>query len=336
MNYSTQTLPFDQRACFIAGQAKSGTTLLRACLDSHPQLLALPQDTDYFSTVLTKHGAAGRRAQFDYLTTQSYAKILFGGRARPDKHDYADFPQEKFLATFEQIAFDPANESRDLLVLLMESYATVLGKPLESIKRWVEKTPANRNYIPKIFARFPQAKLLVTMRDPRAIMASQIALKQKVATRKFSIYYVIDHWRAVASLANRVRQGEVPGLVVPYEELVREPFAMTKKICEYLEITFDPDVSLHPTKAGRLWAGNSASGVRFSEISSEPATRWEHEISEDEIGWIEWHCGALMPQFGYAPRVKKRLRHWMKPIRGEGMHEFFKSRVYSLCDGFRR
>src|SRR4051794_9195409 len=43
------TLPFDQRACFIAGQAKSGTTLLRALLDSHPELLALPQDTDYFS-----------------------------------------------------------------------------------------------------------------------------------------------------------------------------------------------------------------------------------------------------------------------------------------------
>jgi len=35
-------LPFDQRACFIAGQAKSGTTLLAALLDSHPELLVLP------------------------------------------------------------------------------------------------------------------------------------------------------------------------------------------------------------------------------------------------------------------------------------------------------
>ena len=59
-------------------------------------------------------------------------------------------------------------------------------------------------------------------------------------------------------------------------------------------------------------------------------------IGASQIGWIEWHCGDLMPQFGYEPRVKKRLRHWMKPIRGEGMHEFFKSRAYSLCDGFRR
>ncbi len=336
MNSSVQNLPFDQRACFIGGQAKSGTTLMRALLDGHPQLLALPQDTDYFSTVLTKHGAEGRRAQVDYLVNDSYAKILFGGQARPDKHDYTGFPQEEFRATFERIAFDPANAQRDLLALLMESYATVLGRPLDQVKRWVEKTPANRNYIPAIFSRFPQAKLLVTMRDPRAIMASQIRLKERVTTRRFSVYYVIDHWRASANLALQVRRGEVPGFVVPYEKLVRELPVMMQQICDYLEIGFEPDVALHPTKAGRLWAGNSAAGVRFSEVSSEPADRWEQELSENEIGWIEWHCRDLMPQFGYEPRIRRRLRHWLKPIRGEGTHEFVKSRFYSLRDRLRK
>ena len=94
------------------GQAKSGTTLLRALLDGHPQLLALPQDTDYFSTVLTKLGNADRQAQFDYLTQKSYAKILFGGTQRADKHDYSDFPQARFLEIFRRIAFDPANAGR--------------------------------------------------------------------------------------------------------------------------------------------------------------------------------------------------------------------------------
>ena len=49
----TSNLPFDQRACFIAGQAKSGTTLLIALLDNHPELLVLPEETAYFPTVLT-------------------------------------------------------------------------------------------------------------------------------------------------------------------------------------------------------------------------------------------------------------------------------------------
>src|SRR2546430_16569908 len=100
----TSHLPFDQRACFIAGQAKSGTTLLIALLDGHPELLVFPQETAYFPTVLTKYGERGRRAQFDYLTQQSFAKILFGGRPRPGKHDYKDFPQQQFLETFERAA----------------------------------------------------------------------------------------------------------------------------------------------------------------------------------------------------------------------------------------
>ena len=56
---------FAERACFAAGQAKSGTTLLIALLDGHPQLLVLPEETAYFPTALNKYGSRGRRAQFD-------------------------------------------------------------------------------------------------------------------------------------------------------------------------------------------------------------------------------------------------------------------------------
>src|SRR5207249_7491243 len=85
-------LPFDQRACFIAGQAKSGTTLVATLLDNHPELLVLPQETAYFPTVLKKYGRAGRRAQVDYLTKQSFARVLFGGESKWREHEYKDFP----------------------------------------------------------------------------------------------------------------------------------------------------------------------------------------------------------------------------------------------------
>jgi hypothetical protein len=330
-------LPFDQRACFIAGQAKSGTTLLVALLDGHPELLVFPQETAYFPTVLTKYGPSGRRGQFDYLTKQSFAKILFGGQPRPGKHAYKDFPQQKFLETFERAAFDSKNSERDLLVLMIESYAATLGISLDRIKRWVEKTPANRNYIMSIFERFPEAKLLVTIRDPRAILAAQIALEKRRNTKRFSVYYVIAHWRVAAKLAKRVRIGGVPGFVVPYEQVVREPSIVMQKVCDYLEITFDPEVLLTPTKVGQAWSGNSAASVSFSRISAEPVTRWERELSEEEIGWVEWHCGDLMPEFGYEPRLSRRsLRNWITPIRGERPREYLKSRAYSLRDQFTK
>ena len=328
-----ENLRFDERACFIAGAAKSGTTLLVSLLDSHPELLVMPQDTAFFPTVLTKYRERGRRAQFDYLTKESWTNVLFGFQAMRGRQDYAEFPKKKFLETFERVAFDPANEKRDLLVLMMQAYAEVVGVPLDQVKRWVEKTPANRNYVPEIFDRFPKAKLLLTMRDPRALLAAQIALEHTRRTKRFSVYYVIAHWRTAAKLAKKIRNKEDPGLVVIYEDLALDPKLSMQKVCDYLEITFDSEVVLNPTKVGRSWAGNSAAGVRFSEISTEPVTRWHGELNEDEIGWVERHCSDLMREFGYEPRLTRRsLRHFIKPIRGERPKEFLKSRAYSLRD----
>src|SRR5258708_28130047 len=134
-------LPFDQRACFIAGQAKSGTTLLVALLDNHPRLLVLPEETAYFPTVLTKYAPRGRRAQFDYLTKQSLSNVLFGGPCKWGKRSYATFPRDKFLETFDRPAFDPANAQEDLLILMGKAYAPPLERPLDSIGQWCEQTP---------------------------------------------------------------------------------------------------------------------------------------------------------------------------------------------------
>ena len=331
------SLSFDERACFVAGQAKSGTTLLVALLDNHPELLVLPEETAYFPTVLTKYAPRGRRAQFDYLTKQSLSNVLFGGPCKWGKRNYAAFPREKFLETFERAAFDPANAKEDLLVLMVKAYAATLQRPLDTIRRWVEKTPANRNHVPAILARFSYAKILVTMRDPRAILAAQIALEKTRKTGRFSTYYVIAHWRVAARLARRVRDGDTPGLVVPYEQLVREPASTMEKVCAYLEISFDPGTVLTPTKVGHFWSGNSAARTNFSQISPEPAIRWRGELSDEEIGWVEWHCRDLMPVFGYEPKLSRRaLRYFVRPIRGERTREYLKSRLYSFRDDWIR
>ncbi len=337
MNAMPDPLPFDQRACFIAGQAKSGTTLLVALLDNHPQLLVLPEETAYFPTVLTKYGQRSRREQFNYLTRDSLANVLFGGPCKWGKRDYSYFPTVELLAHFEAAAFAPENAQKDLLVLLLENYAAVVGRPLDSVTRWVEKTPANRRYLPQIRARFPQAKILLTMRDPRAILAAQIALEKTRKLRRFSVYYCISHWREAAAAALHAQRAEKENaLVVTYEDLVLQTEANMQRICAFLEIDFDPATALTPTKAGKFWEGNSAAETEFAEISREPLTRWESELSEDEIGWVEWHCRDLMPAFGYAPRLSQRhLRHWLRPIPGETPREYLKSRLYSWRDNLK-
>lgn len=373
-------LPFDERAAFVAGQAKSGTTLLVALLDSHPELLALPEETAYFPTVLTKYGGASRRAQFDYLTQKSLACVLFGGPCkwgRRERHYAEFFPRQELLARFEALAFLPANAGRDLLALLLEAYAATLGRPLDSVTRWIEKTPANRDHLPAIRRRFPAAKILLTVRDPRAVFAARIALEKTRRTRRFSVYLCVAHWRTAARLAldalarqdaastaapggaagandgsfshhpDGVAPTPPPTLVVPYEQLVADPAAWMARVGRFLGVSTNPSAQNQngghtatataatlprvPTKAGRPWAGNSASGNDFDAVTTEPVARWRHFLSEDEIGWVEFHCRDLMPRLGYEPLLPRRaLRHWARAVRGETPREYIKSRWRSL------
>ncbi|PYJ40267.1 MAG: hypothetical protein DME86_12675 [Verrucomicrobia bacterium] len=329
-----ESLPFEQRACFAAGQAKSGTSLLMALLDGHSQLLVLPEETAYFPTALNKYGRAGRRAQVDYLIKEALSRVLFGGPPEWEKVDYSHFPTAEFRDRFEAAAFHQKNADRDLLVIMVETYAGTLGRPLDSIVRWIEKTPANRRFIPQILERFPNSKILLTIRDPRAILAAQITLEKTRKTRQFSAYYCVSHWLQAAHLGLRAEAGEIPASMTRYEDLVADPARAMERICEYLGIRFEREVVLTPTKAGKLWLGNSAAKRDFTTISSERARSWERELTAEEIGWVEWHCRELMPHFGYEPRLAWRrfASHWARPIRQERPKQYIKSRYYSIRD----
>ena len=183
-----------------------------------------PEETAYFPTALNKYGKRGRRAQVDYLTKEALSRVLFGGPPEWEKWITAIFRQRQFRERFETAAFDPNNAAKDLLVLMMETYAEMLAHSARFDCALGGKTPANRRFIPQILERFPQAKLLITMRDPRAILAAQIALEKTRKTRRvlrFTIAFPTGC--RPRSLALRAERKEISGIVTRYEDLVADP-----------------------------------------------------------------------------------------------------------------
>ena len=216
----------------------------------------------------------------------------------------------------------------------------MLNRPLDPVRRWVEKTPANRNHFDAIFNRFPQAKVILTIRDPRALLAAQIKLEESRQRRRLSVYRCVENWRTAARLALRSREtgAEETGrlFVARFEDTLREPAEQMRKICAFLDTAYDPAM-LTPTKAGRLWTGNSAARQNFSAVSDEPVDRWRKFLTHEELGWVEWHCREWMEPLGYEPLLPGAgWRQWVKPARGETPKEYFKSRWYSLTRWSRR
>jgi hypothetical protein len=334
MSQPEPRLPFADRACVIAGSAKSGTTLLTALFDGHPELLPFPEETAYFPTVRRKFRTAGRAVQCQYLTDTAESRLLFAAEAVAGNRNYGRFPRAEFRRMFTAAAADPGRADTELLALMVECYAQVLGRPLDGVVRWIEKTPANRYCLPDIRETFPHGRVILTMRDPRAVLAAYLLRKRRKG-EQFSVYDCVSHWRQSAEVAmDRDRHREWL-VMVKFEELAAAPEATMERLCPFLGITFRPEL-LQPTKAGEHWRGNSAVKEKFTGVDRAPAERWKSSLTAEEIGWVEFHCRDWMEALGYEPVAPaKRAAHWLRKFPEESLTDYFKGRRHSLRDHWR-
>jgi len=325
-----EPLSFDARACFIAGPDKSGTTLMCSLLDGHPNLAVFPEETNYMRTLLPRLGQKSRAEQINYLTRKGPSRGLF---MPPSEfgNSYPGFPRGEYLENFVAAANAPQNQERDLLVMMIEELLCIQQRSEESVTRWVEKTPDNAYCFRRIASRFPQAKLIVMMRDPRGKFAAHLELMRK-SDWPFSIFNTIRNWLQTAAL---LRSGDPfleNVLVVRFEDLLKDPESEMRKVAEFLEIPFHESL-LSPTKAGELWGGNSSSLHSFREIDSRPAEKWKSVLGPREIAWVELHYKRDMERWGYEPMTSgKFFGGWFAKLPEERICSYLKSRWFLLSE----
>lgn len=336
-NIDGMTIPFDQRACFIAGPEITGTTLMCSLLDGHPNLATFPEETNYMRTILPRMGHLPLEARLDYITRVSNARYLFCKNPTLDYHldknavleNYKGFPHEEYRRAFEEAAHLPANQGRHLLVLMIEILLGILGRSRENITRWVEKTPDNSYCMNRIKTCFPKAKIVVMLRDPRGKFAGHLERKRK-GGQNFSAFNPVRNWLQTAALI-REQQGSTDSVhVVRFESLLRNPEPVMREVCDFLGVPFDP-VVLVPTKSGELWRGNSAVMDKFTTISTAPIDRWKEIMTPREISWVELHCRREMIRHGYELKTSGGFgMDWFLRFPEERWSAYVKARWYSL------
>jgi len=337
MSDACNDLSFDQSACFIAGPEITGTTLMCSLLDGHPNLATFPEETNYMRTILPRMGHLPLQKRLDYITQVSNARYLFSSTPSLDYHldknavleNYKEFPHEEYRAAFEAVAKLPENSDRHLLVLMIETLLEVLGRSKEKITRWVEKTPDNSYCMRRIRKCFPDAKVIVMLRDPRGKFAGHLERKRK-GDQNFSAFNPLRNWLQTAALI-REQQGHAESVhVVRFESLLADPEPVMREVCDFLKIPFDP-VVLIPTKSGELWSGNSAVMDKFTSISTVPVDRWKKIMTSREVSWVELHCRRDMKRHGYALQSSGTFAlEWFRRFPEERWSAYFKARWFSL------
>ena len=140
-------------ATFIVGHPRSGTSLLRALLDSHPDLLVLPFETHLFDWATSK----------DPVTA-----LLARTRLWPTLHGHRPSISRDEVEDVLTRSFSQAREPRARILALVEGWRELTGARQET--RWVEKTPRHLYETNTLLKWFPaEVRVLVMRRDPRDV-----------------------------------------------------------------------------------------------------------------------------------------------------------------------
>lgn len=282
-------------AVFVVGAPRSGTTLMRLMLDSHPQL-AIPHETSFVPRALALGGGAGR---------DELARFLLDFPTWPDLAT-SESELREALASVEPFAL------ADGLRAFYRRYAAARGKA-----RWGDKTPSYALDLPTIAAAFPEARFVHLVRDGRDVAVSLRPLwfaPGQDMTRLASEWarYVVAARAAGAELGSRY-------LEVRYEHLVLDPSRELTRVTDLLELPFSPGMLRYFEGAtARLREGQGrtdAAGrvlvtqeqrLRNQQLAQRPLDparigRWRGELTAAEEAEFAAAAGAVLANLGYAP-----------------------------------
>ena len=274
----------------VVGAGRSGTTLLRLMLDSHP-LLAMPPETAFLPQIHQQ------RAQLD---SESLADLIVSSPTWPDFHlDAAALRAE--LAALRP--FSPAEGARCFYRL----YAQRFGKP-----RWGDKTPFYGGRMLDIQELLPEARFIHLIRDGRDVALS---LRPLWFAPGQDMRTLAAYWCQAVSDARRDAPSCRHYLEVRYEQLIADPRAQLQRICDFLALPFAPELLNYPARAaerigevrdqqlpGRLVTREQRLG-QHPMVTSPPRTdrigRWRHDMTAGELREFEAVAGELRASLGY-------------------------------------
>jgi Sulfotransferase family len=286
---------------FIVGSPRSGTTLLRLMLDSHPAI-AIPPETGFLRDIAK---AGRRRADAGVGSPASPAEIL---RRFTRAERWADFKLDP-IALEERVAtLRPFNVS-EACRAFYRLYAARFGK-----SRYGDKTPGYVFVMEDIQALLPEAHFIHLIRDGRD---AALSLRHHWFSAGPDMTVQAEHWarhvqagRASASKVNHY-------LEVRFEDLVVGPQDTLRRLCDFLKIGFDPGMlRYHERAASRLQEHEGRTlpdgriltkAQRFAQqhrttmpLQRELAGGWREKMTAPEIAAFEAVAGGLLHELGYA------------------------------------
>jgi hypothetical protein len=268
---------------FVVGAGRSGTTLLRAMLDSHPDL-AVPGE----SWFIVEYAPRFRHRWWRRFDGDAFSTALF-------EHSY--FMRWGLDASDVRaaLAAAPPADYASAVRAVYVGYAARQGKA-----RYCDKTPGYVLHIDVLSDLFAESCFVHLIRDGRDVALSLREIDEwgpsKVAG---AAKYWVEHVNA-----GRV-SGQALGpsryLEVRYEDLVDDPESALRSVCGFIDLPFDDCMLSYYERADQVMA--SIALPQHHERIRKPPTRdlrsWRTEMLAADVAAFEAIAGPLLSELGY-------------------------------------
>ncbi len=327
---------------------RSGTTLLGRMLNAHNNMVIASDSCKallkYYRTDIAKKIGQEISPEVpldDYYFSKD--KLMLKREIQNSTFDYpfsGDHEILKNQTVSHSSPFCPkvteniGNISGDTYKEILQSFLDIIeeqyGKGREEIVGF--KDVWTDEFIGPLSKCFPDMKFIQIVRDPRAVCSSKNS-----RIEKYPWMFLAKQWRKLASYAKYYQNDKSlkdNHLLIYYEDIIREPEKIAKKICSFLETEYDEDMidlTKYVDGKGDAWIQNTSYGKGEFTFDEKSIDKWKEVLREDEVQLIEILCGFEMELHNYQlinkdksipksfvlapPRVDDdKLANWIKKI----------------------
>jgi Sulfotransferase family len=280
-------------APFVCGVTRSGTTLLRLMLDSHPEL-AIPGETHWLPKLI-KAFERGKQ------TSDDAAALIIDHKRWGDFHLDGEMLQERIRALKPVTAADAI---RAFYLL----YAEREGK-----MRYGDKTPGYVKEMRRIQRVLPEARFVHIIRDGRDVSLSHLRMNWGPETYAESAKL----WRNRIRKARKMAPSIDHYMEIHFEDLVDDTEGVLHKVCDFIELDFDPVMLDYHERAEQRLSEKARELPRKNRppqpaearmeshrLAKEPPRSdrigmWRERMTPEEIAEYEAVAGDMLVKLGY-------------------------------------
>ncbi|MEW6676741.1 MAG: sulfotransferase [Pseudomonadota bacterium] len=293
---------------FIASLPRSGSTLLQKMLSASPDVASSAEPWIMLPFWGMRLPASGRSVYFHYIAAMAINDFLdnIPNGERVYAESVGHFARHMYTAAARE-------------------------KPV-----FLDKTPRYYLMLPLLHQALPEAKTILLLRNPLAVLASICETFNRGRFLWFE--YWIDWIDGHRCLAQAIRENHNNQVVLRYEELVAAPDTTLKALCPQIGLEYtDAMITGYKSSAlaGRM--GDPVGVHRYAAVSSASINKWQTFYNTAYRRSVaEKMLRQLDPQdletLGYPLPKLLEMLHATPPAPGMD----FRSRAHQAIDAFAR